>query len=376
VRNGQGLLTGLLRCGRCGRKLHSRYWGKSGTAARYVCIGDFATGGQYCLGFGGATVDKRFSEEILKVVSPYSLQASLAAIEQLDNRASDQQAALERQVQQLQYEAQRSFDQYNKVDPANRLVAEVLEQRWNEKLETLDRLQTKRDAYQPGVVALTAAQIETIQALGNDFAAVWNHPACLMAAKKQIARTLINEIVVDLNEAAQTLQMIIHWHGGCHTALTLPKPQSGAVVHKTALEDIELVTQMARRYGDDEIARVLSKLGRRTGKGNRWSQSRVAYVRKKYGIDPPDDATRDSCILTLGQAVEYSGASDTTLMKLIRNNILDAHQIAPYAPLEIRRDDLDREPVAAILKHLKETGKLLLKGVPSVDQRDLFNDNQ
>jgi hypothetical protein len=376
IRNGQGLLTGLLRCARCGRKLHSRYWGKSGTAARYVCMGDFATGGQYCLGFGGATVDKRLSEEILKAVSPYSLQASLAAIEQLDNHVSDQQAALERQRQQVQYEAQPAFEQYNQADPANRLVTAVLEQRWNEKLEILERLRTERDAYQPIEVALTDAEIQAIQALGNDFPAVWKHPACPMAAKKQIARTLINEIVVDLDDSAQTVQMVIHWHGGCHTALTLPKPQSGAVAHKTALEDIELITEMARRYGDDEIARVLSKLGRRTGKGNRWSQSRVAYVRKKYGIDPPDDTVRDNNILTLGQAIEYSGASDTTLMKLIREKILDAHQIAPYAPLEIRRDDLDRKPVSAILKHLKETGKLVLTGIPSVDQRDLFNENQ
>jgi hypothetical protein len=35
-----------------------------------------------------------------------------------------------------------------------------------------------------------------------------------MVLKKKIARTLINEIVVDLDEAAQALQMIIHWHGG------------------------------------------------------------------------------------------------------------------------------------------------------------------
>lgn len=376
VRNGQGLLTGLLRCGHCGRKLHIRYWGKSGTAARYVCMGDFATGGQYCLGFGGATVDKRLNEEILKAVSPYSLKASLAAIDQLDNQVTDQQAALERQLQQVQYEAQRAFDQYNRADPTNRLVTEVLERRWNEKLEILERLQGERDAYQPKTVSLTGAEIEVIQALGNDFTAVWNHPACSMTSKKKIARTLINEIVVDLDEAAQTLQMVIHWHGGCHTALTLPKPQSGAVAHKTALEDIELITKMARRYGDDEIARVLSKLGRRTGKGNRWSKSRVAYVRKKYAIDPPDEAARDTSILTLAQAVEYSGASNTALMKLIRENILTAHQIAPYAPLEIRCADLDGEPVSGILKYLKKTGKLVLKGVPSLGQRDLFNENQ
>jgi hypothetical protein len=376
VRSGQGLLTGLLRCARCGRKLHIRYWGKSGTAARYVCIGDFATGGQYCLGFGGATVDKRLSQEILKALSPCGLKASVAAIERLSNQGSDQRAALQRQIQQAQYESQRAFDQYNQIDPANRLVAEVLEKRWNDKLEALEKLQGELDAHSDAVASLSPAETEAILALGNDFAVVWDDPACPMVLKKKIARTLINEIVVDLDEAAQALQMIIHWHGGCHTALTMPKPQSGAVAHKTALEDLELITKMARRYRDDEIARVLSKLGRLTGKGKRWSQTRVAYVRKKYAIDPPDEAIRNDSILNLAQATQHSGVSDTTLLKLIQENILAAEQIAPYAPLEIRRTDLDSEPVASILKHLKVTGKLILEGDALADQRCLFDDNQ
>ena len=73
IREGYGLLTGLLRCGRCGRKLHIRYWGKKGTAARYLCAGDYESGGKYCLGFGGATVDKRISKEILRVIDPLTL---------------------------------------------------------------------------------------------------------------------------------------------------------------------------------------------------------------------------------------------------------------------------------------------------------------
>ena len=376
VRSGQGLLTGLLRCGRCGRKLHIRYWGKSGTAARYVCSGDFASGGQYCLGFGGASVDKRFSEEILKALAPHGLKASLAAIEQLSHQGSDQRAALQRQIQQVEYEAQRAFDQYNRVDPANRLVAEVLEQRWNDTLETLQRLKGELDAQRDTSASLSAAETDAILAFGHDFAAAWDDPACPMVLKKKIARTLIKEIVVDLNEAAQTLQMIIHWNGGCHTALTMPKPQSGAVAHKTALEDLELITQMARRYRDDEIARVLSKLGRRTGKGKRWSQTRVAYVRKKYAIAPPDETTRDDGILNLAQATQHSGVSDTTLLKLIQENILAAEQIAPYAPLEIQRADLDSEPVLGILKRLKATGKLILEGEPLANQQSLFDEIQ
>src|SRR6058998_1455332 len=83
IRAGQGLLVGLIRCGYCGRKLHVRYWGGSGTNARYLCKGDFDDGGQYCIGFGGSMVDRRFSEEVLKAISPLGVKASLKAIDDL-----------------------------------------------------------------------------------------------------------------------------------------------------------------------------------------------------------------------------------------------------------------------------------------------------
>jgi hypothetical protein len=373
VRAGHGLLTGLLRCARCGRKLHIRYWGKSGTAARYLCDGDFPTGGHYCLGFGGASVDKRVSEEILNAISPLGIEASVAAIEQRSDKDSDRRGALTRQLQQLEYEAQRAFNQYDQADPANRLVAEVLEQRWNEKLETVDKLKTEIDAHHGAPQPLSQAEKEAILALGENFASVWNDPACPMVLKKKIARTLINEILVDLEDGTQQLHFIIHWHGGCHTPFEMPKPLSGAVVHKTSLEDLELITKMALRYRDDEIARVLSKLGRRTGKGNRWTQSRVAYVRKKYAIPAPDKDKLDPNILTLGQATQYSGVSDTTLMRLINEKILAVEQVAPYAPLEIKRCDLESEPVAGILERLKTTGKLTLEGDTLVKQPCLFD---
>ncbi len=373
VRSGHGLMTGLLRCARCGRKLHIRYWGKSGTAARYLCDGDFPTGGHYCLGFGGASVDKRVSEEILNAISPLGIAASVAAIAQHNDHDSDRRAALRRQLQQLEYEAQRAFDQYDQVDPANRLVTEVLEQRWNERLEAVNKLKTELDAQQDAAPPLNQAEKAAILALGENFASVWNDPACPMVLKKKIARTLMNEILVDLYDETQQLHFIIHWHGGCHTCFEMPKPLSGAVLHKTSLEDLELIRNMARRYRDDEIARVLSKLGRRTGKGNRWTQSRVAYVRKKYSIPASDKDKLDPNILTLGQATKYCGVSDTTLMRLINEKILAVEQVAPYAPLEIKRADLDSEPVASILKRLRATGKLILEGDTLGKQRCLFN---
>jgi hypothetical protein len=94
IRAGQGLLVGLLRCGHCGRKLHVRYWGGSGTHARYLCKGDYDDGGQYCIGFGGASVDRRFSQELLKVISSFGVEASLKAIEELCSGDAAQRATL------------------------------------------------------------------------------------------------------------------------------------------------------------------------------------------------------------------------------------------------------------------------------------------
>src|ERR1700747_3418394 len=93
IRAGQGLLVGLLRCGHCGRKLHVRYWGGTGTNARYLCKGDFDDGGQYCIGFGGATVDRRISAEVLTVISPLGVAASLKAIDELSSGDAAQRAA-------------------------------------------------------------------------------------------------------------------------------------------------------------------------------------------------------------------------------------------------------------------------------------------
>jgi len=92
--------VGLLRCGHCGRKLHVRYWGGTGTNARYLCKGDYDDGGQYCIGFGGALVDRKLSEELLKVISRFGMEASLRAIEELSAGDAAQRAALSSKLEQ------------------------------------------------------------------------------------------------------------------------------------------------------------------------------------------------------------------------------------------------------------------------------------
>ena len=193
VREGSGLLTGLLRCGHCGRKLHVRYWGGRGTNARYLCKGEFDSGGVYCLGFGGDRVDRRITEEVLQAISPLAIEASLQAIDRLTNDEDDRRHVLQRRLEQLQYDARRAFEQYNEVDPRNRLVADELERRWNKKLEEIEQIQTNLTSLDQQRPLLTDADQERIRALGEDFADVWYDKDCPGTLKKQIARTVMKK---------------------------------------------------------------------------------------------------------------------------------------------------------------------------------------
>src|SRR5262252_10070788 len=112
--------------------------------------------------------------------------------------------------------------------------------------------------------------------------------------------------------------------------MSMKKPLSGAIKDKTPAQDIAFIRNLSVRCDDGAIARVLSKLGRTTARGKRWHQTRVAYTRKLYGISAVDQAHGDPNILTLGQAVKYTGVSDTTLMKLIKKQRVSCNQIAPY----------------------------------------------
>lgn len=371
VRRGQGLLVGLLRCGRCGRKLHVRYWGKSGTAARYLCKGDFDAGGRYCLGFGGRTVDRRFSEELLRVISPLGIEASLEAVEQLRSEGEEKRRSLSQQLRQLEYEAQRAFEQYNEVDARNRLVAAELERRWNAKLEDVEKLKTSLRELEQDRRSISEQEREELLALGRSFSDVWSDERCPPELKKKIMRSVLEEAVVNLDEATQRLRFVIHWKGGTHTEFEMEKPRSGAG-QKTSMEDLELIRRMAVRYGDDEIARVLNKLGRRTGKGKRWNEQRVRTTRRNYSVSGQKRSQPDPEILTLGRAAQHCGVSQTTIKRLVASGILNKEQVAPWAPWEIRRSDLDSEPIKTIVEGVRKTGRLDLNGVHSEDQESLF----
>jgi Recombinase/Recombinase zinc beta ribbon domain len=375
IRGGQGLLVGLLRCGHCGRKFHVRYWGGRGTNARYLCKGDYDDGGQYCLGFGGASVDRRLGQELLKVISPLGVEASLRALEELSAGDAAQRAALSRKLEQLEYEAKKVFEQYDAVDARNRLVAGELERRWNEKLEEIETASQRLSSLNGKRYSLSSEEEARIRSMGENFAESWQSDRCPPTLKKMIFRTAIEEIIVRADAENRTLQFTIHWNGGTHTQLEMERPRS-ATEATTSLEALEIIRRMAVRHGDDQIASVLNRLGHSTGKGKRWNQNRVATVRRNYSIPGQRRALPDPEKVSLSEAARVCGVSHRTIERLVEAGLLRREQTAPRAPWEIRRVDLNVEPVRSIIERLLRTGKLRLQGGCSENQPALFAENE
>jgi DNA invertase Pin-like site-specific DNA recombinase len=375
IRAGQGLLVGLLRCGHCGRKLHVRYWGGRGTNARYLCKGDYDDGGQYCLGFGGASVDRRLAQELLKVISPFGVEASLRALEELSAGDAAQRAALSSKLEQLEYEAKKAFEQYDAVDARNRLVAGELEHRWNEKLEEMETTKHRLSSLNGKRYSLSCEEEARIRSMGENFAEIWEDDRCPPTLKKMIFRTAMEEIIVRTDAEKKTLEFTIHWKGGAHTQLAMERPRP-ATETATPMEALEIIRRMAVRHGDDQIASVLNRLGYSTGKGKRWNQTRVATARRNYSITGQKRALPDPERVSLNEAARVCGVSHRTIERLVEAGLLKRDQATVRAPWEIRRADLDAEPVRSIVERLLRTGKLILQGGCAENQAGLFIENE
>ena len=176
-----------------------------------------------------------------------------------------------------------------------------------------------------------------------------------------IFRTTIEEIVVRADQDKKTLELVIHWKGGVHTQLTMERPRS-ATETATPMEALEIIRSMAVRYGDDQIASVLNRRGYSTGKGMRWNQTRVATARRNHSIAGQKRALPDPQSVRLNEAARICGVSHHTIERLVEAGLLRREQVTPRAPWQIRRSDLDAEPIRNIIERLNRTGKLILQG--------------
>jgi len=228
---------------------------------------------------GGTCVDRAVAATVLEAIQPVGVQASLDALAEFDEQQDEKRKSLVLALEKARYEVNRAHRQYDTVDPANRLVAGELEARWNASLERVAELERECSQWETQRTTLTDEQQTRLLELDRDLPALWNHERALADLKKRILRTVLEEIVIRDDEQRREHLLVLHWKGGVHTQLQVPRKKRGqnpTVTDKTALE---LVEELSKVCSDKAIAAILNRLGYRTGADKTWRVHSVYNAR-------------------------------------------------------------------------------------------------
>ncbi|KKM73659.1 hypothetical protein LCGC14_1408220 [marine sediment metagenome] len=370
VKKGHGLLAGLLRCGHCGRKLHVTYSGSIGNVVRYGCRGAMVNhGGGNCISFGGIRVDRAVSELILEIISPIGIEAALGAVERVEEKESEVRRQKELALEQACYEAERARRQFDCIEPENRLVASELEQRWNKALECVKVLEQQLTLISSNEIQLSEIEKGELLSLGKELHYVWSHENSNIEIKKRIVRAVINEIIASVEK--DIIKLVFHWAGGDHTELKVPKNKIGVHRYRTDVETEKIIREISRYINDQKIANLLNRLGKRTGKGNTWTQLRVCSFRNTHKISVYQEGElKDRNEMLIEDAADKLGISRKKVYWLVRKGILHAKQVCFGAPWIIYEEDLGNERVVNYCK----TGQIKQKAPCPDDMQQLSLD--
>jgi DNA invertase Pin-like site-specific DNA recombinase len=345
-REGSALLQGLVRCGRCGRKMQVGYWGEAATQRpTYACTrGAYETGStSACQRIGGRRVDRIVLDAVFDALEPASLQATARAMAHAEDEHEQRLRAFEAAVERSQYEAERARRQFDAVEPENRLVARSLEAEWESRLADVERAEAalaEQRTRRP--ISLTNEEAAWLERAGADLRAVFDADSTTMAERKQLLRIVLSEVTITVDSDTKEAKVQIRFEGGACLQRTVPPPRRGWHIPATDEDTVELVRRLACHYNDTEIARILSRQGRKTATGLGFSRERVNALRQSRGISatpPPSPGADDAQIMSLTEARRELAVSDATLYRWLRDGFIAGVQLTPGGPWHIRVDD-------------------------------------
>jgi len=211
TRRGNGLLSGLICCGRCGYRLQTTH--KKRSRCQYACGSHLNKGiPQTCHSVGAAELDQLVSEKILQALEPAALELSLRAAADVDRERRQLHGHWQRKLDQARYEAERIERQYQEVEPENRRVARTLETRWDQALQAEQKLREDYDRFlQTTPPEITADERAKIESLSASIPKLWDADGTTNADRKDIIRCLVERVEVTAQSDSEFMDVTIHW---------------------------------------------------------------------------------------------------------------------------------------------------------------------
>ena len=241
-------------------------------------------------------------------------------------------------VERAQYVETRAKRAYNAVDPENRRVARVREREWEQRMAQLEEAHGElqlAESQQPR--ELDAGEEAALLAWSEDLPRAWEAPTTTMRDRKELLRTLLDEVVLTAPRDSGEAHIRMVWRSGQFTDLVVPRPsRKPRAAMRTSEETVALLRRLAALYPDAVIAGVLNRQGRRTARGLRFTQARVASLRKNWKIAcyrPPEHAPGGE-VVNVRQAARQLGVAPSTIHRMLNEGFLAGEQVTPGSPVE------------------------------------------
>ena len=334
-RGGPSLLAGLLVCGRCGYRMATCYR-TNGYDLRYQCSrGNVSHGARYCQSVSGAAIDAVVAALILQALEPSAIEVSLAMAEDIELERSREHRQRALKLEQASYEVERAERQFNAVEPENRLVARTLEKRWEAALAEHDRLVTehaKADAR--ASLVLSAGEREAVRHLAEDIPALWRAPTTTAAERKQIARLMLERVVLSVDGASESATIECVWAGGPVTRHSFVRPVRWTSQLARNSELKERIAELAAAgLRPPEIARRLSAENWRSANGGPFTEAKIRPLMARLGypsrsLAVSQEVERRPGEMTVTELAPALDLSVGTLYSWIRKEWLPARRVA------------------------------------------------
>jgi DNA invertase Pin-like site-specific DNA recombinase len=322
AREGPALLQGRVLCGLCGERMGVRYGQEHGrTVPFYICQETLVRrGGKLCQSVPGKVVDPAIGTLLVELMTPMTLEVTLAVQRELEARATETDALRRQHLERTRYDAELARRRYMKVDPDNRLVADALEAEWNDKLRIHSDAVTdyeKRARDQPA--SLDAETCRRILDLAGHFPQVWHDPRVDMRERKRILRLLVDDVTLI---KAETITAHVRLSGGATRSMMLDRPQPIAQIRKFKPDLVAEVDRLLDQHCDREIAEILNQRGLNTWEGRPFNLKKIAFIRAAYKLASRHNRLRGRGMLTTREVATRFGVSESAVHRWGRQGLI------------------------------------------------------
>jgi DNA invertase Pin-like site-specific DNA recombinase len=356
ARQGIALLTGLVFCGRCGRRMNPLY--SSSAHPRYECVGHLQRGeSRTCPGMSAAVLDRAVAEQVLDVLTPAGIDLSVMAAEDIERERERLDAHWRAELQRAEYEGRLAERSYRAVDPENRLVARTLERNWEKALRHEQEVKEGYDRFRrESPRRLTPEELDRIRSLATDIPALWHASDTPAADRKEIVRALIARVTLTLRGHTEHANVRIEWIGGSVSQHALRRPISRydrLADYSRLRERVETCVKEAQTAA--QIADQLNKEGFRppSDRTERFTQHLVGNMIYSFGLSqprPPAIALSDNEWWARDIASEI-GVTLTRFRHWIKQGFVHVRRVGPRQHLVIWADADERKRLRRLRDH-------------------------